>query len=64
MTPERSNRLRALSDQQLAEAKDHSDSLGLLTLHGHETRRRAHGRFADRLGIGSVVLLALNDGLT
>ena len=37
--------------------------LGLLTLHRHEAHRRALRRLADGLGIGSIILLALDERL-
>lgn len=61
VTPERIDRLRSLADHQLADPEHHRGPLGLFTLHGNEPHRRAHGRFADRLSIGRVVLLALNE---
>ena len=57
------DRLRPLPDQKLTDAEDHRSPLGLFTLHGHETHRRALCGFADRLGIGRIVLLALHEGL-
>ena len=61
MAAKRIDRLRPLPDQQLTDAEHHGSPLGLFALHGHEAHRRAHGRFADRLGIGSIVLLPLHE---
>lgn len=63
MAPQGVYRLRALPDQELADAEGHRSPLGLLTLHGHEPHRRTQGRFADRLGIHRIVLLPLDEGL-
>jgi hypothetical protein len=38
--------------------------LGLLAFGRHEAHGRALGRFTDRLRIGGIVLLALDEGLT
>lgn len=55
--------LRALPDQKLSDQKDHRCSLGLFALHGHEAHGRALCCFADRLCIGGIILLALDEGL-
>lgn len=51
VAPERIDRLRPLTDQKCADAKDHCGPLGLFALHGHEPHRRAHCCFTDRLRI-------------
>ena len=59
----RVDRLSALSDQQLPDPEVHGRALHLLALHRHKTRRLAHRRFADRLGIRSIVRLAFVERL-
>ena len=53
------DRLRALPDQQLAHAEDHCRALGLFAL----DRNKAHSRLADRLSIGGIILLPLDERL-
>jgi len=49
--------------QKFADAEDHRRPLRLFALHGHEAHRRPLRRFTDRLGIGRIVLLPLDEGL-
>lgn len=55
--------LRALTDQQVPGPEDHAACLLLAALHRHEAHGRPLSRLADRLGVGRVVLLALDEGL-
>ena len=57
------DRLCALPHQQITGTEHDRARLLLLTLHGHETHGRPLRRFADRLGIGSIVLLPLYEWL-
>jgi hypothetical protein len=57
------DQLCALSDQQLAGPVQHQHPLALGALDRHEPHRRSRHSFTDRLGIGSVVLLAAKIGL-
>lgn len=63
MDAQGADRLRALLDQQLADAEDRRRPLRLFTLHGHETPRPSLCCATDRLGIGGIILLALYQGL-
>jgi hypothetical protein len=56
--------LRPLADQEVAGAEHHRVRLLRLVPHRHEAHARPLRRFADRLGIGHVVLLPLDEGLT
>jgi len=49
--------------QQLANPEDYRRALGLFTLHRHKTHSRAHRRFTDCFGIGSIIFLALDERL-
>jgi hypothetical protein len=53
----------ALAHQQFAPAMQDQHALLLFALHRHETHGRPRHRFADRLGIGRVVLASLKVGL-
>src|SRR5918993_2516429 len=55
--------LGALADKEVTRPEDHGRSLLRLTLHGHKAHGRTLGGFADRLGIGHVGLLALDERL-
>ena len=49
--------------QEIARPEHESGRLGLLALGHHEAHGRALGCLADRLGIGGIVLLPLDEGL-
>lgn len=55
--------LGPLPDQELAHAEHQRCALRLFALHRHETHRRTKGGLADRLGIGRILLLPLDEGL-
>lgn len=63
MAAKRIDRLCALADQQLPDSEHHGSALHVFALHRHEAHRRARRRFADRLGIRGVVLLAFDEWL-
>ncbi len=63
MTAQGVDDLGALADQQIARPEDHGRGLLRLALHGDEPHGRALGGLADRLGIGHVVLLPLDERL-
>jgi hypothetical protein len=54
------DRLHALPDQQLVDPDIHRGPLDLFALYGNEAYLPAHVRFADCLGIRSIIHLALN----
>ena len=56
--------LGPLPHQQIAGPEYDRCGLGLLALGRHEAHGRALGRLADRLRIGRIVLLPLDEGLT
>src|SRR4051794_21415285 len=55
--------LGALANQQVSRAEHNGCGLRLLTFHGHEAHGGPLGGLADRLSIGHVVLLALDERL-
>jgi hypothetical protein len=63
MTPQGIDRLRSLADEQIACLEDHRRCLLGFAFHRDEPHGRALGRFADRLGVRSVVLLPLDERL-
>jgi hypothetical protein len=63
MSADRIDDLSTLADEHVARSEDYSRSLLRLTLDCHETHRGALCSLADRFGIGSVILLALDEGL-
>jgi hypothetical protein len=60
---QRVDQLGLLADQGLAHPVDRQGALLLLGLDRHEPQARPLHRLADRLGVGPVVLLALDVGL-
>ena len=64
MTTDRVRQLNALTHQRQPDPVEHHDALLLTALDLDEPHRRPGDRFTDRLGIGSIVLLALYIGLT
>jgi hypothetical protein len=63
MRPQRIDHLGPLPHQQIARPMQHQLALLLGRFDLHETHGRASHRLADRLGIGSVILVALDIGL-
>ena len=61
MAAQRVDQLRALTHQKITGAKQHSARLLLLCLDRDEAHGRPARRFADRLRVGGVVLLALDE---
>jgi hypothetical protein len=59
MAAHRVDQRGALADQQLARRLHHGGSLGLGILDRHEAHAGTAGRLADRLGIGAIILAAL-----
>src|SRR4051794_16005362 len=55
--------LGALANQQVSRAEHDGSGLRLLTFHGHEAHGGPLGGLADRLSIGHVVLLSLDERL-
>jgi hypothetical protein len=55
--------LGALADEQIARPEDHSRCLLSLALDGHEAHGRALGDSANRLSVGRIVLLPLDERL-
>ena len=53
--------LRSLPDQKRSDPKDHRYPLGFFALHGHEAHRRALRGFTNCLGVGSIILLPLDE---
>ena len=60
---QRVDRLGALAHQQIARTVLHQLTLLLGQLDPHETHGRAPHRLTDRLGVGGIVLVALDVGL-
>lgn len=63
MTPQRVYVLRALPHQQIACTEDCGTCLSRFALDRDEPHRRSLGGFADRFGIGSIILLPLHERL-
>ena len=63
MATRRVDQLRALTHQRITGAKQYGPRPLLLCLNLDEAHGRPARRFADRLRVGSVVLLALDEGL-
>jgi hypothetical protein len=63
MRPQRIDHLGLLPQQQIARAMLHQPALLLGRLDLHKTHGRAANRLADRLGVGRVVLVALDVSL-
>ena len=59
----RGGRCISLADQKIAGSEDQRACLHRLALDCNEPHGRAHRRLADRLSIGRIVLLALDEGL-
>src|SRR4051812_46088826 len=55
--------LGALANQQVPRAEHNGGGLRLLTFHGHEAHGGTLSGLADRLSIGHVVLLSLDERL-
>ena len=62
MAPDGIDQLRPLPHQQFSHSVNHQDFLLLFLFDGHETHCRTHHCFADRLGVGRVVLVSLDEG--
>ena len=60
MGPQRVYQHRALSHQLLAAAMQQRRCLLLCRLHRHKSHRRTPNRFANRFGVGGVVLITLD----
>ena len=63
MAADRVDELSTLADQHIASPEDHRGGLLGFALHANEAHGRTLRGLANRLGIGRVVLLALNEGL-
>ena len=63
MRPQGIDQLGALAHQQIAHSMLHQPALLLGRLDRDEPHGRAPDRFADRLGVGGIVLVALDVGL-
>jgi hypothetical protein len=63
MTSQSIDDLGPLPHQEIPRPEHESGGLGLLAFGRHEAHGRALGRFTDRLRIGGIVLLALDEGL-
>src|SRR5215217_3212935 len=63
VTAERVDGLGALANQQVSRAKHNGCGLRLLTFHSHEAHGGALSGLADRLRIGHVILLPLDERL-
>jgi len=61
--PQSIDHLGPLTHQQIAHAMQHQPALLLGRFGLHETHGRASDRLADRLGVGGIVLVALDVGL-
>ena len=62
MTAQRVDQLRALADQKIAGPEQHGARLLFLGLDRDEAHGRSARRLGDRLRVGRVVLLALDEG--
>src|SRR4051812_40494394 len=63
VTAERVDGLCALTNEQVPRAEHNGCGLLVRALEGHEAHSGALSRLADRLGIGRVVLLSLDERL-
>lgn len=63
MTTQSINRLRALANKQITRPEYDRRRLRLFALDRYEPHSRTLRRFADRLGVGGIVFLPLNERL-
>jgi hypothetical protein len=64
MTSQSIDDLGPLPHQEIPRPEHESGGLGLLAFGRHEAQGRTLSGLADRLRIGGIVLLALDEGLT
>jgi len=63
MAAQRIDALSSLAHQKITRAENHGAGLLLLALHRHEPHAGALGCLADRLGVGRIVLVSLDEWL-
>jgi len=63
VTTQRVDRLRALTDKQIASAEYDRRSLRLFAFDGYESHRRSLRGFRNCFGVGRIVLLPLDERL-